>query len=146
MEIIRRNRVSKKFKVLKANFSLGKGMVPEVGEELEFLDAEGQATALNLIKRGSLIPCDLPAVAEYIAVTSFSLPGKRERFEAKNGDIVELKAEDALRLMFERKVVPKNKTQWSPFVIKERRMADIFEVPQHSSGKVKIDENWIVRK
>ena len=42
--------------------------------------------------------------------------------------------------------MPKSKTQWSPFVVKERRIADIFEPPQHSSGKAKIDENWIVRK
>jgi hypothetical protein len=123
MKIIKRDTASTNFRVVQAKFTLGGNTNPQVGDELPFFTTEGQAEALGLVQRGFLVPVDLPPIGQYICIASFSLPGKTEKYEAKYGDVVELKADDALALMLGRYVVPKNKRQWAPFRIAERKIA-----------------------
>ena len=148
MKILRRGKKSSaRFRVVKNNFFLQGTRTVEIGEILEFIGPDNLSTALGLVQRGKIIPDDLPEIGKYIVVSPFDLPGKVEKFKAKTNDIVELKSEDALRLMLSRKVVPKDEGQWSPFRIKEKRkIKDIFEAPQFSTGEPKIDADWKVSK
>lgn len=147
MKIIKRGiKTSAKFKVVKNNFFLAGGHQPEVGEILEFIGRDSMSIALGLVQQGKLIPDDLPEMGRYICVSPFDMPGREKKFEAKAGEVVELRAKDALELMLKRKIVPKDKIQWSPFRIKEVKKKDIFEAPQFSNGKTRLGHDWIVRK
>ncbi len=148
MKILRRgNKASAKFRVIKNNFFLAGGHQPEIGEVLEFIGQDGMSTALGLCQQGKLCPDDLPTLGRYIVISPFDMPGKIEKFRAEINDVVELKASDGLAMMLKRKVIPAVKSQWGPFVLKEKwKVKDIFDVPQCSDGKVKIDANWKVSK
>ena len=123
MKILRRGKKSSaRFRVVKNNFFLQGTRTVEIGEILEFIGPDNLSTALGLVQKGSIVPCDLPECGQYIAVSSFSLPGKKEKFQAAPGDIVELKGVDALSLMLRRYIVPLNKNQWSPFRLKSKKI------------------------
>jgi hypothetical protein len=148
MKILRRGKKSStRFRVIKNNFFLAGGHQPEIGEVIEFIGGDNLSIAHGLCQRGCLSPEDLPEIGTYIVISGFFLPGSIEKFQAAPGDLVELKGVDALPLMLRRYVVPKDKTQWSPFRIKEeRKMRDIMDAAQYSDGKAKIDANWKVSK
>jgi len=57
---------------------------------------------------------DLPPIGEYIALTTIVLPGSKEKFEAKKMELIKLKAEDALSLLLQGKIIPRNNEQWRP--------------------------------
>lgn len=116
MKILKRaSKGSVRFKVVKNSFQLASGYVPEIGQELDFVGPENLSLAFGLVQRGLIVPNDLPEVGEYIVMSSFYLPGKNERFEAKVNEFVELKASDAIKLMLQGKVIPKDPDRWSPF-------------------------------
>jgi hypothetical protein len=83
----------------------------EIGEEVEMVN---MIEANGMVMRGLLVPCDLPPVGVYICIRPFSLPGSVEKYEAKVMDLVSLKAEDALRLMLQGAVIPKDEDRWRP--------------------------------
>jgi hypothetical protein len=147
MKILKRgSKSTQRFKVIKNNFFLGGNHQPEIGEILEFIGPDNLSTAFGLVQRGKLIPCDLPTVGEYVVISPFYLPGEKEKFHAASGDVVQLKDIDALPLMLRRIVVPRNKEQWCPYRLRERRkVKDIFEDPQFN-GKAKISNDWKIRK
>lgn len=121
MKIIKRGKkTSQSFRVVKNNFYLAGGTRPVLGEVLEFIGNDNLITALGLVQRGCLVPEDLPEIGHYIVTSGFFFPGSKEKYQATPGDIVELKGVDALPLMLRRYVVPKDKTQWCPFRIKEK--------------------------
>ena len=147
MKILKRaKKNTAKFKVIKANFCLPGGHMPTVGEELVYLGSN-ISDAWSLVRKGSLLPTDLPVIAKYICISSFYLPGREKKFEAVPGETIELKSADAIQMMMARKVIPKDGNQSSPYCIKEqRKIKDVFEDAQYSNGKTKVNENWIVRK
>ena len=108
MEIIKKARQLYKFRVCRPFMKAGK--VVGVGEEVELSEAD----QVSCVVHGRVIPCDLPSVSVYIALRPFILPGKTGRFEAKVGELVSLKAEDALPLMLSAMVIPKDETRWRP--------------------------------
>ncbi len=110
MEIIKRSvQGPHKFKVLKPfGWKAGKAVEPGEIVEMDQLEAD------QYVQIGRVIPVDLPDVGTYITLTSFSLPGKNEKFETKKFERVELRAQDALRLMLDRSVIPEDESQWRP--------------------------------
>lgn len=108
MEIISKAKLSFKFKLLRPIMRLGKRV--EVGEEIELDEADRD----EFVAHGRAIPCDLPPVGVYIALTDLNLPGNSEKFSCKKMELVSLKAEDALRLMLAGMVIPKDETRWRP--------------------------------
>jgi hypothetical protein len=89
--------------------------VQEIGNEIEVREPADQT---GLVKRGLAWPCDLPDTANYVTVQAIVLPGKEKRFEAKKGELVTLRACDALKLMFSRLIIPSDPNQWRPFELK----------------------------
>ncbi len=108
MEIIKRAETNFKFEVTKPFIRMGK--IAIVGQEIEINDP---SEATGLCRQGRIKPC-LPKTGIYIALIPFCLPGQKEKFECKAMDLVELKAEDALRLMLQGIVIPKDDQQWRP--------------------------------
>ena len=120
MKILKRGTKSScKFKVIKNNFMLAGGHKPEVNEVIEFIGEGNLCDALALVRKGALIPDDLPDKAPYICLRDFFLPGRDKKYEARKNDIVELRSKDGLELMLKGIVAPKNKSQWCPFKIRE---------------------------
>ncbi|MBM4338799.1 MAG: hypothetical protein FJ110_04585 [Deltaproteobacteria bacterium] len=110
MEIIKKAQSGPhKFKVVKS-FSWG-GSVKAAGEEIEISNAQ---EAFGLVQVGRVIPADLPATAEYIALRDIKLSGKVKAFEAKRMEKVILKAEQALALLLEGAILPCDEDQWRP--------------------------------
>jgi len=125
MEIIERAKPEVcKFRIIKSILKFGKTI--EAGEEVE-LNKEEQPL---YVSTGKAVPCDIPEVGVYICLRSFSLPGSIEKFEAKQGDLVSLLAKDALRLMIDGYIIPKNNSQWRPHGRKLRKGPDRTEEEQ----------------
>ncbi len=110
MEILRK-AVSgpQKFKALK-HFLWKMGQLVKPDDIIEATQSEAD----ELVAIGRAVPCDLPETGVYIALQDICLPGRTEKFEAKRMERVELKAEDALRLMLDRSVIPEDEKQWRP--------------------------------
>jgi hypothetical protein len=120
MEILKRVKPENiRFRVLRPFMRYGKRVEP--GEEVE-ISVDEQT---NFVANGRVIPLDLKPVDVYICIQSFSLPGNVEKFEAKAGELVSLIAEDALRLMLSRNVIPKDESRWRPF---NRRLAKVTDL------------------
>jgi hypothetical protein len=110
MEIIRKSAQGPaKFRVIKP-FMWRLAKMAELGETVEM----EQADADQFVQIGKVVPVDLPEVAVYVALRDFSLPGRSEKFCCKKLERVELKADDALRLMLDRSVLPEDDGQWRP--------------------------------
>lgn len=111
MEIIKRaRRTDPKFRVIRPFWHGGKPCV--VGEEIEILAAADQT---GFCQRQQVRPVDLPETGVYIALREISLPGKVEKFTCKKFDQIELRADDALRLMLEKACLPADPDQWRPY-------------------------------
>ena len=111
MEIIKKAATGvHKFKVLKS-FGWSMGKVLQVGDEIEIANLGEQ---LGYCRTGRVTPSDLPAIGEYIALTAFTLPGATEKFDCKKMELVKLRDTDALRLLLEGKIIPKDDSQWRP--------------------------------
>ncbi len=117
MEILKRaNSEPPKFRVLRSFYKDGRPL--EVGEliEIESMDEKATPTVqFDLVSTNRVVPADIPEVGVYIALVDLALPGKVEKFTCKPLDRIELKAEDALRLMMSRCVIPEDENQWRPF-------------------------------
>lgn len=109
MEIIARGKPEcPKFRVVRPFMKSGKPT--QVGEEIEIEEADQS----GYVERGQCVPCDLPDVGVYICLRPFSLPGRTEKHEAKLMELVSLKAEDALALMLQGMVIPRDDHRWRP--------------------------------
>lgn len=110
MEIVKKAQVGPhKFNVVKPVFWAGS--VKAAGEEIEISDP---AEALGLVQSGKIIPTDLPATGEYIALRDLKLSGRKAAFEAKKMERVILRSDQALKLMLEGAVIPCDDSQWRP--------------------------------
>jgi hypothetical protein len=118
--------------------------VVQPGEEIEFT-IDAATDFLGLVQMGRIYPCDLPAIGEYRALVSFTLPGKAKQFEAKVGDLVELRADDALKLMFSRAVIPTNPEQWCPFELRKDARPQPLQPVSHERPNT-WSSNWTPRK
>lgn len=111
MEIIKRSAQGPaKFQVLKS-FYLKVGQLAKSGETIEIENPNDQVL---FCLQGRIRPV-LPETGVYIALMDITLPGRKEKFEAKKLELVELKADDALPLLLNRSVIPKDESQWRPF-------------------------------
>jgi hypothetical protein len=121
MKIIKRSsKSSQSFKVIRNNFVWG-GSSPDIDQELTFIGADQMSEALGLVQRGCIIPTDMPPLSDYICLRSFELPGSKQKYSAKPNEVVELRSEDALRLMLQGVVIPRDQSRWSPFRIKKQK-------------------------
>jgi hypothetical protein len=119
MEIIKRAvQGPHKFKV-KSSFMQAERSL-QIGEEVELKEPEASA----MVKIGKVTPADLPEVGEYIALHPFTLPGKSEKFSCKKLENIEIKGDDALKLMLEGIILPANDSQWRPLNRRLRRGPD----------------------
>ena len=111
MEIIKKAATGPhKFKVLKSfGWSMGKVLQP--GEEIEISNSGEQ---LGYCQTGRVIPADMPEVGEYVALTAITLPGVTEKFTCKKMELIKLKSGQALPLLLEGKIIPKDGSQWRP--------------------------------
>lgn len=126
MEITRSRRIYE-FRVLDAAFSI-RGRTPQVGELVKFYDIIGMVE--DLCSRGLIEPADCPEIGVYIVLKSFTLPGRKEKFKAEKLQRVELLKEDAIRLMFERSVIPVDNFQWRPYGLRLGKNEEKVEIPQ----------------
>lgn len=111
--VSRTKKESHRFVVLKG--FVWEGRTVQVGEEIEIKEQPDQD---GMVKRGLVRPVDLVDGLIYVALRPFHLPGKTLKFEAKALELVSLKAEDALRLMLDRAVLPRDSEQWRPYKMK----------------------------
>lgn len=126
MEIIKKARIAIKFKVVRPFRWVGRIVAKD--EEIDI--PESNQTHLVVSRR--VVPCDIPEVGTYIAIKAFQLPGAVEKYEAKGLDLVSLKAEDALALMLQGVVIPKDENRWRP---NNRRLATQNNPTQQQRGK-----------
>jgi hypothetical protein len=114
MKIISRTKKNVyEFIVLKSFISNGKPTTP--GDKIEIPLHPDQ---LDMVHRGLVRPVDLVDGLIYVALKPFTLPGNKEKFETKKLELVSLKADDALALMFDRAVLPRDDDQWRPYGMK----------------------------
>jgi len=109
----RAKRDSYKFVVLRTFMWSGKPTIP--GDEIEI---SIQAEQDGMVQRGQVRPADLVDGLVYVALRSFCLPGKVTKFETKAMELIALKSSDALVLMLDRTVLPKDSDQWRPYAMK----------------------------
>jgi len=114
MKILKRAKTDFRFRVVRPFIKGGRGL--EAGEECELSEPDQTECVAN----GRAVPLDLPPVGVYITLKPFFVPGNIEKFEAKAMELVSLKAEDALRLMLQGVVIPKDESRWRP---NNRRLA-----------------------
>jgi hypothetical protein len=91
------------------------GRVVQKGEEIVIKE---QADQDGMVQRRQVRPSDLVDGAIYVAVRPFTLPGQVKKFETKAMELVSLKASDALALMLDRAVIPRDPDQWRPYKMK----------------------------
>lgn len=109
MEVIKRSSQGPhKFRVTRPFLWSVKFVQPGEVIEAKYPECDG------MVRTGRMIPDDIPEVGTYITLRNVMLPGKKEKFEAKSLEVVELKAGDALALMLEGAVIPKSDDQWRP--------------------------------
>jgi hypothetical protein len=111
------------------------GRTVKVGEEVTIKEAVDQ---LGLTQRHMVKPIDLVDGLIYITLRPFNLPGQVKKFETKAMELVSLKAEDALALMLQKMVLPRDNEQWRPYQMKlgapkrdPRFSAQLAEADQH---------------
>lgn len=83
----------------------------KVGDLITVKDFHDQVA---FIRYGRVTP-ELPPTGIYIVLASFELPGRKEKFECKKMELVELKAQDAVKLLLDGFVIPKDDSVWRPF-------------------------------
>ncbi len=121
MKILKRAKSAPhKFIVKKAFLVFGKRIEP--AEEIE---VKNEDDALGYVKRGLIVPADLPDPGTYIVLMPFFLPGSRQKYEAKAMELVSLRAQDGLRLMVEGFVIPRDGEQWRPMGRRLKRQEEI---------------------
>jgi hypothetical protein len=110
MEIIKRASESQKFKVLRPFYWNGKTL--KLGDVIEIKE---QFEADGMVQRKMVAPADVPKTGIYIVLwPSLTLPGLKQKFEAKRLELVELTQDQAIDLMIQRGVIPKSEKQWRP--------------------------------
>jgi len=105
-----------RYKVLKP-FLFEKRTV-EVGEEISMSD---ETSAIDLVAAGKLLPLSIPALGKYKALCGFSFQVGEKLVEIKCNEILEIKAEDVVPLLLQRKIYPLSEDVWRPFQIREKR-------------------------
>jgi hypothetical protein len=110
MKIIKKVRHVHKFVVMKG-FTYAKERV-QPGDEIEIFDQTDQD---GFVSRGLIRPTDLPPIGKYVGLRSICLPGRVSKFESKPMELLEIKADDALKLMLSRTVLPADPDQWRPY-------------------------------
>lgn len=110
MEIIKKSQKGPhRFRVVKPVY--WGGSVRAAGEEIEISDP---AEAFGLVKSDRILPADLPATGQYVALRDIKLAGKVKAFECKRMEQIILKSGQALSLMLEGAVIPVDDSQWRP--------------------------------
>lgn len=95
-----------------------KGKIMTIGSEVEIDDLGVQ---VNLCRKGSITPTDLPAIGQYLSLSAFTLPGQEAAYTCDVLEVVELLADDALDLMLKGTIIPRDQGQWRPFNRKLRQ-------------------------
>jgi hypothetical protein len=98
----------------------------------------------------------LPPITKYKALRNFPFTLKNKKIEIKSGEILEVKAEDALYLLLKGWVFPCDKSIWRPFKLHEKKryqFQELFsgtrprgiieEIPQEAVKKKPFATSWI---
>jgi hypothetical protein len=85
---------------------------------------------------GKVIPLGIPDIAKYKAISNFSFQVGDKLIKVKIGEIVEVRKQDALKLMLKRYILPLNPEEvWCPYKEKKRDKQYILEDLKMGSGR-----------
>jgi hypothetical protein len=108
MEIIKKGKEPQKFLAIKGFKFAGKEIL--INSEISLQEPE----ASLLVGSKKIIPVWPQASIECIVLKTFILPGRKEKFEAKHGERVLIKADDLLPLLLDGSCIPSDDGLWRP--------------------------------
>jgi len=134
MEVIRRSKQGFRFKVLKSFLWAGRNI--QIGESIEDMP-EPNATMLVINRKIEPI---LPEVSTYVCLKAIVLPGKVTKFEAGRMQRVEIRREDAFKLLLDGSVIPEDPNAWRPMNRRLRGGPDLSRQKQAALAKADLDQ------